>query len=210
MSDIDWKSSRKAGAIGAVALALLVSVAVTPAAAAPIYVAGNECPTDATMAGFDRQYSITQAIACMYDGSSSNIVGSTSEANAYLNAAGAQPTWGTGWTGLGQNPAGFDFTTDAGNDDGTFSIDTSILNYDQFAVAIKDGGSPKWAVFLLPVDTFTGDWHFSTTGGELSHFAVFGHDTGREVSPVPEPGSLLLLGSAGVAAALRARRKQAA
>ena len=198
----------KSCVIGAISLALLGSAAARPVEAAPIYVNGDECPTDATMAGFDRQYSITQAIACMYDASSSNIQGTAAEAAAYLNTAAAQPTWGTGWTGLGTDPIGFTFTKDAGNDDGTFAIDTNVLHYDQFAVAIKDGGSPKWALFLLPVDTFTGDWHFLSSGGVLSHFAVFGHDVRPDIPAVPEPATLLLLGSGLTATALTARKRK--
>ena len=68
------------------------------------------------------------------------------------------------WKGLGQddggseNVGGFAFTTDGGNDDGTFTFSTPLTsNYNQFAVGIKDGGSPKWAIFMLPVDTLTGN-----------------------------------------------------
>jgi hypothetical protein len=202
----------RGSATAALAVALLGSVAARPVWAAPIYVTGNECPPDGDMGGFNRQYSITQAIACMYDDSSSNISGTQAEADAYLNTAEAQPTWGTGWVGLGESPTGFSFTADAGNDDGTFTIDTSILNYDQFAVAVKDGGSPKWALFLLSADTFTGDWHFLTSGGELSHFAVFGLNLGDDISAVPEPASVLLFGSGLAMMAARARnlRKRAA
>lgn len=208
MNVFGGRSVARATGAAAAALVILASVAAGTASAAPIYVSGNECPTDASMGGYDRQYSITQAIACVYDDASSNITGTQSEANAYLNTAAAQPTWGTGWVGLGQDPTGFSFTSDAGNDDGTFTIDTSILNYSQFAVGIKDGGSPKWAVFLLPVDTFTGDWHFLTSGGSLSHFALFGRDP-IDGTPVPEPASLLLLGSGLFATAWRARNRRA-
>lgn len=209
MNRLGRTSVRNGIAIGALALALLCLVDARPAVAAPIYVIGNECPTDASMAGFDRQYSITDATACMYDASSSNIAGTTSEADAYLNTLAAQPTWGTGWTGLGINPIGFSFTADAGNDDGTFAIDTSTLAYNQFAVAVKDGGSPKWALFLLPIDTFTGDWHFMSSGGELGHFAVFGHNVADlETTAVPEPATIWLLGSGIALTAVKARDRR--
>ena len=133
--------------------------------------------------------SITQATACVYD-STSNIQGDNGEATTYLTG-GPQPLWGTGWVGLGQNPTGYSFTADAGNDDGTFTINPAQLgNYNQYAVGIKDGADPKWAIFLLPVGTFAGDWHFLTNGGELSHFAVYGHNS---------------TGGGGVAAAAPAR-----
>jgi hypothetical protein len=208
---VSRKVRGRATAVG-VALVILGSVAAGNASAAPVYVTGNECPTDSSMGGFTRQYSITQAVACIYDDGSSNIQGTTGEADLYLNAAAAQPTWGTGWTALGQNPLGFDFTADAGNDDGTFTIDTSVLEHGQFAVAIKDGGSPKWAIFLLPEDTFSGDWHFLTEGGSLSHFALFGRgtlDQDEDPSSVPEPASLLLFGSGLIVAAAKMRKRNA-
>ena len=33
---------------------------------------------------------------------------------------------------------------------------------------------PFWAIFELSFDQTTGDWHFLTQQGDLSHFALFG------------------------------------
>lgn len=178
-----------------VVFAFLVSVASVDAA--PIYALGNECPTDAQMSAYDRQYYVTDAIACVFDPASSNIQGTTAEALMYFG--------GGTWTGLGQTAiSGFTFTVDAGNDDGTFSI--NIPGFNQFIVAIKDGGSPKWAAFLLPQGDFSSAWGFGTSAGDLSHFAVWGR-TGTPTqqctvlpctpggddpgTPVPDGGSTL-------------------
>jgi hypothetical protein len=215
----------------------MLTVVGIPAAgqAAPIYVGGpgyaGECPTDAQMAdasnGYTRQYSVMPSLRCMFDPESSNIQGTQAEADLYLNTATAalagwhqlaDPT--DNWVGLGINPTGFSFTTDAGNDDGTFTINQAILQYDQFAVAVKDGSIPFWAIFELSIDQTTGDWHFLTGGGSLSHFALFGRNTlditqnctnppCQTIQEAPEPTSLLLLGSGlAVAGKIRSRRKK--
>ena len=96
--------------------------------------------------GYTRQYSVTPSLRCMFDDdpNNNNIVGSQAEADALLNtAAAAVAGWHSlldltdNWVGLGQNPVGFSYTPDAGNDDGTFTINQAILQYDQFAVATK-------------------------------------------------------------------------
>lgn len=153
----------------------LVAMAPLAALASPIYVAGNTCPTDAQMSGYDRQYSVTDAIACVFDPASNNLQGTPDELALYF---------GAGWTALGQDVGGadatngFSYTADAGNDDGVFTIGSPLVPaYSQFAIGVKDGGSPKWAIFLLAAGDFESAWHFETNGGDLSHFAIYGRNT---------------------------------
>lgn len=166
---------------------------------------------------------MTEAVACLYEGDQ-NMAGSDAEADQFLNAAAAPAIWDglTDWKGLGKTPSGFSFTTDAGNDDGTFTFSAPLTTlYNQFAVGIKDGGSPKWAIFLLPTATVTGHWGFGTNGGDLSHFFLFGHrntqppgdddpppDDDDDPPPsVPEPISLSMLGMGLAGFAYRLRRR---
>jgi hypothetical protein len=202
----------------------IVLCSVSSVNAAPVYALGTECPSDTQMVNTDytRQYYVTPSLACVYDNDPTvnNIQGTTAEAEYYLDV------FGTGtWVGLGETEAGFSYTADAGNDDGTFTISPELANmFDNIAIAIKDGAFPYFGIFLLPTDTLSGTWGMSTTQGDLSHFALFGFigDDGPIINPtcpncppgddppapIPEPASLLLLGSglATIAAKYRKRK----
>ena len=75
---------------------------------------------------------------------------------------------------------------------------------------VKDGAKPKFAIFMLPVGLSTGNWHFLTPQGDLSHFALYGRnilEIDEHISAVPEPATLLLLGTGLTFAARRRRAK---
>jgi hypothetical protein len=221
-------------------VALLVLGLASVASATPVYVGppgyGGECPSDA-MGPFtkddtyQRQYYVDPSLRCVFESDKdtfNNLQGTDAEADYYLNSLLANAAgWGTiagadDWNGIGQdngadeNIVGFGFTTDAENDSGSFIISPLLGGYNQFAVAIKDGALPFWAIFELGVGQYTGDWGFGTDGGDLSHFALYGRFVPSDddedppvVTEVPEPASMLLLGAGlAVGGKIRSRRKK--
>ena len=78
--------------------------------------------------------------------------------------------------------------------------------YGSLAVAFKVGsGDPTWAAFILPYGETAGSWSTGLqTGGGLSHATFYGQ--GAPV--VPEPASLVLLGSGLLGLAAKARRRK--
>jgi hypothetical protein len=99
---------------------------------------------------------------------------------------------------------------------GGFTVASSLWTiWDQIAIGFVVGGGnenfperdPKWAVYLLPDDETSGLWSSTPPqGGNLSHANLYGRDVPG--TPVPEPASLLLLGSGLTAVVRRIRAKR--
>ena len=196
--------------VGMFTVAMLVA---SVASAAPV-----TCPNPLT-GNQDNTYTVDPATDCVWG--NGNINGGTND--QFLDGNGTNdlaygdsgPTFGfTDWEVVGKNSdpgdpiTGITFTNLTGGFANWTLTDTNFLNY---ALGVKDGGDPKWAVFLLDGTSGT----VSMTGGSFSHFILYGRGEGPGAggpagSSVPEPASLLLLGGglAVAAATLRKRRSR--
>jgi len=93
-----------------------------------------------------------------------------------------------------------------GSSKGTFSFNPNTwLWYDNIAIVLKDGvhnDGVYWSAYLLLSGVYSGCWDYDGTH-DLSHLSVYG----TPGEPVPEPATLLLLGSGLIGLAGIGRRK---
>ncbi|MDX1756401.1 MAG: PEP-CTERM sorting domain-containing protein [Marinobacter sp.] len=176
------------------------------------YLLGNQalaasvlCSTDPTKNRLSVDDS--QVSACLASGTG-NLTGElhndlflNSSAGADYEPAGKQPSF--------DNP--FNIAYSQTGEAGSWSFDSSFWNtYNSGAIAFKfgTGNQPdEWFVYSLQLGMTGGDWAFINEygrGGGLSHVNLYG----ASPVPVPEPGTLALLGLGILGVAGRKRRQQ--
>ena len=184
-------------------------IAPVSSEAAPISV---NCP--GTAATTDREFTLTTdplGATCLDYGNYAN----------ELNANAFDVLVAAGWTVIDKdespdtvfsNDSWFS-VTGLGAKSGTFTVDPAAWGaWDEIAIGFVVGGGqidPKWAVFGLPDGETSGLWaNAPKQGGGLSHANLYGRGTLRDITEVPEPATLLLLGSGLAVAARRKRAKR--
>jgi len=185
-------------AILTVTLVAVLSMWTGAALAAPVT---TTCPVGT----YDRYFMVTTDPAGAVCGPFGNGPNDISGSGDVMN--------GLGWTTLDKDEspdsvwpydAWFSIST-FNSSTGTFTIDPAAWSaYGSIVLALKTGVNlePSWASFILPYGETTGTWSISP-GQNLSHATFYG----QEAPVVPEPASLVLLGTGLVGLAARARRR---
>lgn len=142
----------------------------------------------------------------IFFGNAGNLSGSTKDANGTLTAFGANATLIYDMDATGVNNVLLDFSLNSGSGSGDMffylrkpagvdEVGKYLYLYSHFGypnAAINNDGFEEWSILKCPVDNPT----------------CFNSGSDSE-TPVPEPGSMFLLGSGLVLAASRLRRKKA-
>jgi hypothetical protein len=126
--------------------------------------------------------------------------------------------FGTAWLFVDKDEADGDLggvvITGMGGTSGTFSIAESLWGvYNELLIGFKVGVAagqemdPDWATFVLDGGVLEGNWSITGSQG-LSHASLWGRGTPQQPAAIPEPASLLLLGSGLLVAARRRRAKR--
>jgi len=200
---------------------LALAIGLFPSSAAAITSGSVTCPAT-LVAGQTNQYTVNPAIDCVFDnGTKSDNIGQGGGNDGFLNGGGtniatpydsvltAGSTFGRTWDVV----SGGLLLTNVTNTFANFQV--TDTTYGLYALGVKDGSAPFWAVFLLDPNKLSGT--VSMTGGSFSHFVLYGFGTPTncpdcgitpvDVNAVPEPASLVLL-SSGLAFAARKLRKR--
>ena len=214
-----------------------------PALSVSASAAAITCPAsiDANL-GQDRSYTVANATACVYGNGNitgnSDPLGQDDEFVFGPNAGFVGSDFTGGWTGLGETNGdgigvnGLSFTFDSENSGG-WTLDLSAYpDFTEFALGIVDGGTPKWAVFLLDlsfavngiltgtwdIDGLSGNGRFNENAGGFSHGTLYARGSAEEEEEggaeeeggtVPEPASMLLLAAGMAVTAARMRQRKA-